>query len=64
MEQQILVQPSLCCPQVEAETRAGLYEAQITKMQLALERADQEKARLEEELTTALAGVKAVQVGC
>ncbi|KAK9807878.1 hypothetical protein WJX72_011993 [[Myrmecia] bisecta] len=43
----------------ELATRAELYEAQITKMQMALERADQEKAKLEEELTRALEGVRA-----
>ena len=34
--------------QAEAGSRADLYEAQIEKMQFALERADQDKARLEE----------------
>ncbi|CAL8471705.1 g11247 [Coccomyxa elongata] len=34
----------------EAGSRVELYEAQISKMQLALERADQENSRLEQEL--------------
>ncbi len=36
--------------QAEAGSRVELYEAQISKMQLALERADQENSRLEQEL--------------
>ena len=37
------------------ESRVEMHEAQITKMQRALEEADQEKARLEEDLEVALA---------
>jgi predicted RNase H-like nuclease (RuvC/YqgF family) len=36
------------------ESRVEMHEAQITKMQRALEEADQEKARLEEDLEVAL----------
>ncbi|KAK9825855.1 hypothetical protein WJX81_004552 [Elliptochloris bilobata] len=43
----------------EAGSRADVYEAQIGKMQRALERADQDKARLEEALEAALAAGKA-----
>ena len=35
--------------QAEAGTRVEVYEAQIAKMALALERADSDKARLEHE---------------
>ena len=41
--------------QAEMESRVEMYEAQIQKMQKALERADQDKAKLEEELEAAAA---------
>ena len=40
----------LCDLQAEFDSRCEMYEAQIQKGQRALERADQEKARLEEQL--------------
>ena len=44
---------SSCCgvhAQAEARSRAEVYEAQVAKMQRALERADQENSRLEQAL--------------
>lgn len=32
-----------------------MYEAQVTKMQRSMERSDQDKARVEEQLATAIA---------
>ncbi len=40
--------------QAEADSQVQLYRAQISKMQLALERADQENSRVEQELRIAL----------
>jgi hypothetical protein len=40
--------------QAEADSQVQLYKAQISKMQLALERADQENSRVEHELRVAL----------
>ena len=45
----------LCAAQAEADSQVQLYRAQISKMQLALERADQENSRVEQELRIALA---------
>ena len=45
----------LLCAQAEAGSRAEVYEAQISKMQRALERADQETSRLEQALLAAQA---------
>jgi hypothetical protein len=39
--------------QAEARSRAEVYEAQVAKMQRALERADQENSRLEQALLQA-----------
>ena len=44
----------LCGAQAEADSQVQLYRAQISKMQLALERADQENSRVEQELRIAL----------
>lgn len=43
--------------QAEAGSRAEVYEAQVGKMQRALERADQETSRLEQELLAAQAAL-------
>ena len=40
--------------QAEAESQMQLHQAQISKMQLALERADQENSRIEQQLRAAL----------
>jgi hypothetical protein len=40
--------------QAEADSQVQLYKAQISKMALALERADQENSRVEHELRIAL----------
>lgn len=45
----------MLCSQAELESRIEMYEAQIQKMQKALERADQDQAKLEEELEAAAA---------
>ena len=45
---------SLGAAQAEADSQVQLYRAQISKMQLALERADQENSRVEQELRIAL----------
>lgn len=42
------------CAQAEADSQVQLYKAQISKMQLALERADQENSRVEQQLRIAL----------
>lgn len=39
----------------EFESRCEMYEAQVTKMQRSLERGDDEKAKVEEQLATAMA---------
>lgn len=41
--------------QAEFESRCEMYEAQVTKMQRSMERSDTEKARVEEQLATAIA---------
>lgn len=46
---------SPCGAQAEADSQVQLHRAQISKMQLALERADQENSRIEQELRIALA---------
>lgn len=43
------------CLQAEFESRCEMYEAQVTKMQRSMERSDTEKARVEEQLATAIA---------
>ena len=45
------------------ESRVEMHEAQITKMQRALEEADQEKARIEEDLEVALKAMQSVKPG-
>ena len=41
--------------QAEFESRCEMYEAQVTKMQRSLERGDDEKAKVEEQLAKAMA---------
>ena len=41
--------------QAEFESRCEMYEAQVTKMQRSLERGDNEKAKVEEDLARAMA---------
>ena len=41
--------------QAELQSRVEMYDAQVEKLQLAVARADDEKARLEEQLQAALA---------
>lgn len=48
-----------CAVQAEAGSRVELYEAQISKMQRTLERADQENSRLEQELRALQEGAAA-----
>lgn len=43
------------------ESRVEMHEAQMTKMQKALEKADQEKARVEEDLEVALRAMHSVK---
>lgn len=43
------------------ESRVEMHEAQITKMQKALEEADQEKARVEEDLEVALRAMQTLK---
>lgn len=45
--------------QVELASRVEMHEAQIVKLQGALEKADQEKARLEEDLEQAMSAATA-----
>ena len=49
-----LMRAGLLALQAEADSQVQLYKAQISKMQLALERADQENSRVEHELRVAL----------
>jgi len=46
---------TLRCMQAEFESRWEMYEAQVTKMQRSLERGDDEKAKVEEQLAKAMA---------
>ena len=47
---------TVCCTvQAEFESRCEMYEAQVTKMQRSLERGDDEKAKVEEQLAKAMA---------
>ena len=43
------------------ESRVEMHEAQITKMQKALEQADQERARVEEDLEVALRAMQSIK---
>ena len=41
--------------QAEFESRCEMYEAQVTKLQRSMERSDEDKAQVEEQLATAIA---------
>lgn len=43
------------CLQAEFESRCEMYEAQVTKLQRSMERSDEDKAQVEEQLATAIA---------